>query len=75
MPIGIRPINDFAFKKVFGSPANKLARIIHGLSSFRCKVPLRWTLRKTVQMQTALRNPMRKRGILCWSLAYASGCE
>ena len=25
MPIGIRPINDFAFKKVFGSPANKLA--------------------------------------------------
>ena len=27
MPIGIRPINDFAFKKTFGSPANKLALI------------------------------------------------
>ncbi|MBX3416809.1 MAG: Rpn family recombination-promoting nuclease/putative transposase [Pirellulaceae bacterium] len=27
MVIGIRPINDFAFKKVFGSPANKLALI------------------------------------------------
>ena len=25
MPIGIRPINDFAFKKVFGTPANKEA--------------------------------------------------
>ncbi len=25
MPIGIRPINDFAFKKIFGSPGNKLA--------------------------------------------------
>jgi len=27
VPIGIRPINDFAFKKIFGSPANKLALI------------------------------------------------
>ena len=27
MPIGIRPINDFAFKKIFGSPGNKLALI------------------------------------------------
>ncbi len=27
MPIGIRPINDFAYKKIFGSPANKLALI------------------------------------------------
>lgn len=27
MPIGIRPINDFAFKKTFGSPENKLALI------------------------------------------------
>lgn len=27
MGIGIRPINDFAFKKVFGSPANTLALI------------------------------------------------
>ncbi len=27
MPIGIRPINDFAFKKIFGSPENKLALI------------------------------------------------
>jgi hypothetical protein len=23
MPIGIRPINDFAFKKIFGSPENR----------------------------------------------------
>ncbi len=27
MLIGIRPINDFAFKKTFGSPENKLALI------------------------------------------------
>lgn len=27
MPIGIRPTNDFAFKKTFGTPANKLALI------------------------------------------------
>ena len=27
MRIGIRPINDFAFKKTFGSPENKLALI------------------------------------------------
>ena len=27
MPIGIRPINDFAFKKTFGTPSNKLALI------------------------------------------------
>lgn len=27
MPIGIRPMNDFAFKKIFGMPANKLALI------------------------------------------------
>jgi predicted transposase/invertase (TIGR01784 family) len=27
MVIGIRPLNDFAFKKIFGSPANKLALI------------------------------------------------
>ena len=27
MPIGIRPINDFAYKKIFGTPANKLALI------------------------------------------------
>lgn len=27
MPIGIRPINDFAFKKVFGSPENRLALV------------------------------------------------
>ena len=27
MVIGIRPTNDFAFKKIFGSPANKLALI------------------------------------------------
>ena len=27
MPIGIRPINDFAFKKTFGSPGNNLALI------------------------------------------------
>jgi hypothetical protein len=27
MPIGIRPTNDFAFKKTFGSPENKLALI------------------------------------------------
>ncbi|MCA9220408.1 MAG: Rpn family recombination-promoting nuclease/putative transposase [Planctomycetales bacterium] len=27
MPIGIRPINDFAFKKTFGSPENKPALI------------------------------------------------
>ena len=27
MPIGIRATNDFAFKKTFGSPANKLALI------------------------------------------------
>ena len=27
MPIGIRPINDFAFKKTFGSPENELALI------------------------------------------------
>jgi len=27
MPIGIRPTNDFAFKKTFGSPANKLALV------------------------------------------------
>jgi hypothetical protein len=27
MPIGIRPINDFAFKKTFGSPENKMALI------------------------------------------------
>ncbi|MFZ4083673.1 MAG: PD-(D/E)XK nuclease family transposase, partial [Pirellula sp.] len=26
-PIGIRPTNDFAFKKTFGSPENKLALI------------------------------------------------
>jgi len=24
-PIGIRPTNDFAFKKTFGSPENKLS--------------------------------------------------
>jgi predicted transposase/invertase (TIGR01784 family) len=27
VPIGIRPTNDFAFKKTFGSPANKLALV------------------------------------------------
>ncbi len=27
MPIGIRPTNDFAFKKTFGTPANKLSLI------------------------------------------------
>ncbi len=27
MPLGIRPTNDFAFKKTFGSPENKLALI------------------------------------------------
>jgi predicted transposase/invertase (TIGR01784 family) len=27
VPIGIRPINDFAFKKTFGSPGNHLALI------------------------------------------------
>ena len=27
MLIGIRPINDFAFKKTFGSPENKQALI------------------------------------------------
>lgn len=27
MPIGIRPINDFAFKKTFGSPENEVALI------------------------------------------------
>jgi predicted transposase/invertase (TIGR01784 family) len=27
MVIGIRPLNDYAFKKIFGSPANKLALI------------------------------------------------
>ena len=27
MLIGIRPTNDFAFKKTFGTPANKLALI------------------------------------------------
>ena len=27
VPIGIRPINDFAFKKTFGSPGNKLVLI------------------------------------------------
>ena len=27
MPIGIRPINDFAYKKIFGSPENKLILI------------------------------------------------
>jgi hypothetical protein len=26
-PIGIRPANDFAFKKTFGSPENKQALI------------------------------------------------
>ena len=26
-PIGIRPTNDFAFKKTFGSPENKVALI------------------------------------------------
>ncbi len=41
-----------------------LARIIHWLSSFRCKVMLRKTLQKAVLMQTVFRNPLRKRGIL-----------
>jgi len=27
VPIGIRPTNDFAFKKTFGFPANKLALV------------------------------------------------
>ena len=27
MPIGIRPTNDFAFKKIFGSPENERALI------------------------------------------------
>jgi hypothetical protein len=27
MPLGIRPINDFAFKKTFGTPENRLALI------------------------------------------------
>jgi hypothetical protein len=27
MPLGIRPINDFAFKKIFGTPENKIALI------------------------------------------------
>ena len=27
MRIGIRPTNDFAFKKTFGTPANKIALI------------------------------------------------
>ena len=27
VPIGIRPTNDFAFKKTFGTPANKLALV------------------------------------------------
>lgn len=27
MPIGIRPINDFAFKKIFGSPENQIALV------------------------------------------------
>ena len=25
MPLGIRPINDFAFKKTFGTPENRVA--------------------------------------------------
>ena len=27
MPLGIRPINDFAFKKTFGTPENRPALI------------------------------------------------
>ena len=27
MPLGIRPINDFAFKKIFGTPENRGALI------------------------------------------------
>lgn len=36
MPIGIRPINDFAFKKVFGTPGNKpiLVSLLNAILQF-----------------------------------------
>ncbi len=40
MLIGIRPTNDFAFKKTFGSPANKLALI----SLLNAILELRWPI-------------------------------
>ena len=27
MPLGIRPINDFAFKKTFGTPGNRVVLV------------------------------------------------
>ncbi len=40
MRIGIRPINDFAFKKVFGTIANKLA-LISFLNAVLClRIPI-----------------------------------
>ena len=44
-------------------PIIALARIIHGQLSSGCKVLLQWTLRKTVRIQAAFRNPTRERGI------------
>ncbi len=40
MRIGIRPINDFAFKKIFGTAANKLALISFLNAVLRLRIPI-----------------------------------
>ena len=40
MAIGIRPLNDYAFKKVFGSPANKLALLSLLNAILKSEVPI-----------------------------------
>ena len=40
MRIGIRPINDFAFKKIFGTTANKLALISFLNAVLRLRIPI-----------------------------------
>ena len=40
MRIGIRPINDFAFKKIFGTSANKLALISFLNAVLRLHLPI-----------------------------------
>ena len=40
IPIGIRPTNDFAFKKTFGTPGNTLALVSLLNAILKLRVPI-----------------------------------
>ena len=75
-PIGIRPTNDFAFKKTFGSPENKVALISLLNAILALPIPI---------VDVTIENPYSLGGIIfgraslrplaCWTVGCIATCS